>query len=233
MEYPTRSWKERQNSVTRYAEKKLKQTAYHEAGHAVVACLMGIPFTSVTVAPGPVPVDEFRRSTAGHINLKATWPDWAIPDHPAFDPKRTRRFAARNVSMTVAGSLAETLYTRCWQQSPGLGQEGAGDDEFMAFEVALTCNVARTPKGMHRWVDRLRFSTLETLRLPYVWAAVDAVARKLVKRKTLNSAQVHKLVSVTLPFEPDEPKRHRSMPASTAQLLTELLKGLQAERVAR
>lgn len=186
--------------MTRYAARKLEQTAYHEAGHAVVACLMGIPFTSVTVAPGPVPVDEFRRTTMGQINFKFEWPEWAVPFHPDFDRKRTRKYVARNVCMTVARPLAETLRTRCWRQPPG--QEG--DDEFMAFEVALSCEVARTPKDTHRWVNHLRFSTLETLQLPHVWAAVDAVAQRLVKRKRLNSAEVHRLVSAALPCEADE-----------------------------
>jgi hypothetical protein len=187
--------------MTQYAAKRLRRTAYHEAGHAVVACLMHVPFHSVTVAPGPVPVDDLRRTTLGQIELNIEWPDWAIPFSPCFDRTRARRFVARDVCMTLAGPLAETLHTRCWQQQPGDEQ----DDEWAAYEIAEDCRVARSPKATREWVNRLRFSTLEMLRIPYVWAAVDAVAGKLVKRKRLNSAQVHQLVCAALPCESDEP----------------------------
>jgi hypothetical protein len=58
--------------------------------------------------------------------------------------------------------------------------------------------IERSPAGLHP----LRL--LETLQIPYVWAAVDAVAQKLVSRKRLNSAEVHKLVCAVLPCEADD-----------------------------
>jgi hypothetical protein len=185
----------RENMARSYAQRKLQTTAYHEAGHAVVACLMGIPFQRVTVAPGPVPVDQLRRTTLGQVEFDLEWPKWARLFHPTFDRKRTRQYAARNVCMTVAGPLAESLHLRCWTQPPG----DKGDDEFMAFEVAAACDVARTPKGTRNWINRLRFQTLETLRTPEVWAAVETVAQELATRKVLRGPEVHSLVNRALP----------------------------------
>ena len=52
-----------------------------------------------------------------------------------------------------------------------------------------------TPKATRDWVNRLRFQTLEMLRTPDVWAAVDGVARALVRRNTLKGAEVRALVN--------------------------------------
>lgn len=80
--------------MTKHAERKKRQATYHEAGHAVVAVLMGIPFVSVTVAAEPVP-DEYGRITLGQVDLKGEWPTFALPGHVDFDPARARRYAAR------------------------------------------------------------------------------------------------------------------------------------------
>ncbi len=102
-----------------------------------------------------------------------------------------------NVAMTLAGPLAESLYTRCWHQSPG--QEG--DDEWFAHEIATGLEVARTPKGTRQWVDRLRFTTLETLRTPYIWAAVTTLAKRLVERGTMTGTEAYTIVSRAMPCE--------------------------------
>lgn len=163
----------------------------HEAGHAFSACLFAIPFRTVTVAPGPR--DSSGGRTLGSIDLDFSVPKWANPWLPEFECGRGRDYIARNVQMTLAGALAETLYTKCWQQGIGLQDE----DEALALRVARPLHP--TPKATRDWVNRLRFRTLETLRAH--WAVVDAIAQELVKRVTLNSAEVHALVRAALPCE--------------------------------
>lgn len=167
---------------TRYTARKLRAVAHHEAGHAVIAHLMGIPFKSILVDHQPF-TDEFGRPALGTIIFDREWPDWAIPCKPSFDRKRARDYAARDVRMTLAGPLAETLFTRCWQDLP----MNEGDDEFMAFEVAELLYSQR--KTQHQWVNRLRFQTLELLMRPDVWAAVEALATALVQHQMLNARQ--------------------------------------------
>ena len=175
-----------------YADRQLKRVSYHEAGHAVACCLLGIPFRMVTNIPGPP--DEKGGRVLGHVDLRKS-PEWTVPWHDAFDPKRTSEYVASNVRMTVAGPLAETLYTRCWQQPAGVD----GDDEYIALEVATLWDVARTPKLRRDWINRQRFQMLETLRAPHVWAAVDAVAQELIRQRTLTSARAHALVRKMVP----------------------------------
>jgi hypothetical protein len=120
-------------------------------------------------------------------------PKWANPWLPVFDRKRGRRYIAENIQMTLAGALAETLHTRCWQQAPGLED----DDESLALDTGRPLH--RTPKATREWVNRLRFQMLETLRAPDVWDAVDVVARELLKKSTLRGSEVRALFNRALP----------------------------------
>src|ERR1035437_3885069 len=97
--------------ATQYAQRRLERTCYHEAGHAVAACLFSIPLRAVTVAPGP------RDSSGGRVLgcvelVPVDWPTWANPYCPEFERKRGRQKIAGTIRMTLAGPLAETLHTR-------------------------------------------------------------------------------------------------------------------------
>jgi len=176
-----------------YAAKKLHAAAHHEAGHAVIAHLMGIPFKSIVVDHQPFP-DTFGAPALGTINFDREWPDFAAPGHPRFDRSRARDYVARDVRMTLAGPLAESLYTHCWQDLP----MNEGDDEFMAFELAEL--LYSQPKPQHEWVNRLRFQTLELLMRAEVWAAVKALASVLIERQQLNAKGAYRVIHSALPM---------------------------------
>jgi hypothetical protein len=164
-----------------YRQRELERTAAHEAGHAIFAVMMGIPFRRVTVIP--------NETFAGHVDLgKVEPPAHVDPFNENWDVKAARQYWAARICGALAGPLAETLYTKCWQQQSVSDED---TDEAKAWEIA---DYFYTPAKAEIWVNRLRFQVLETLRAPDVQAAVEAVALELVKRKTLNSTQVHSLV---------------------------------------
>lgn len=170
-----------------YAQRKLERIAFHEAGHAVAAILMDVPFRCVTIVP-----DE---TFAGQVVLgKKKPPAHVDPFNENWDVKAARQYWTGRICAALAGALAETLYTRCWEQQ-------SDTDEFAAWEIA-DCFYPAAKAA--RWINRLRFQTLETLRAVDVWAAVDAVALELVKRKTLNSSRVHSLVEHARGARPSE-----------------------------
>jgi hypothetical protein len=158
------------------APRQLKRTAYHEAGHAVAAVLMDVPFRRVTILPDA--------QCAGRVDLANV--------EPPIHVKAARDHWARRICVFLAGPLAETLYSRCWQQQPISNEH---TDEFKVWEI-IACFDLRAKADR---VNRLRFQTLERLRAPDVWAVVEVVALELLKRKTLNSAQVHSLVQRVRP----------------------------------
>lgn len=165
-----------------YARRKLETTAFHEAAHAVLADMLGIPFQRVTIRPDAV--------YAGRVTFAPDdAPEQVCPWNPDWDVKQARRYWKRHICALLAGALAETIYTRCWHQQPA---DDECTDESKALEIA---DYFDPPGKAAQWVNRLRFQTLETLRAPQVWAAVDAVAQELVQRKTLTSATVRILVT--------------------------------------
>jgi hypothetical protein len=169
-----------------HVPRQLKTIAYHEAGHAVVAAMLGIPFQRVTIRPNTV--------YAGRVTLApGDPPEHVCPWNPDWDVRQARRYWKRHICGLLAGALAETLHTRCWQQQP---VEDESTDESKALEIA---DYFDPPSKAQAWVNRLRFQTLETLRAPQVWAAVDAVAQELVRAKDLDGADVLALVAAHAP----------------------------------
>jgi hypothetical protein len=151
-----------------------------------MAVLMGVPFRRVTIQPSAV--------FAGQVVLgKQEPPEHVDPYNPDWDVKVARQYWAGRICSALAGPLAETLHTRCWQQQPASDEH---TDECKAWEIAEYFD---PPAKADRWLNKLRFQTLETLRTPATWTAVDAVARELLKRNTLRGAQVRTLVGRILP----------------------------------
>ena len=67
-----------------------------------------------------------------------------------------------------------------------------GTDESCAWEICRTQTPAR--KHCSNRINRVRFTTRGMLHNPDVWAAVEAVAHELIKRRTLDYLQVRSLV---------------------------------------
>ncbi|MEQ1946948.1 MAG: M50 family metallopeptidase, partial [Bryobacteraceae bacterium] len=76
------------------------ETAYHEAGHATAAWLLGLRFKNVTIAPS-------EQGTLGCIN-ELTAPKWFRPE-VAVTP-RIRVMAERRIVTFFAGKCAQEQY---------------------------------------------------------------------------------------------------------------------------
>jgi hypothetical protein len=171
------------NHQNTLADKELCVTSIHEARHVVVACLLGVPFRRVTVIPD--------RRFAGHVTVyRKKPPSHVYPWNNAWNAAGAREYWTRHICAILAGSLAETLNTQHWC-------EQSRSDEYEVQKISDYFYLD-PPTKRARWVNRLRFETLETLRTPEVWAAVRAVALALVKRSTLKGAEVRALVHVFL-----------------------------------
>ena len=140
--------------------------------------MMGVPFRRVTVQPNAV--------FAGHVTLcRKDPPEQVNPWNPDWNVKTARPYWAARICGALAGPLAETLYT---------GDEPLADentDECKAFVIATYFHA---PAKADRWLNRLRFQTMETLRAPDVWAAVAVVAEKLCECSTLTGAEVRAML---------------------------------------
>jgi hypothetical protein len=170
MEELVQSWLDHPLIHSRRREHEL--TAYHEAAHAVVACLLGLRFIEVTIRQAG--------NSLGHIELV-----------------RQKVSVIDDIVMSWAGVLAEQR--RCGAGDEDGPVTGSLDPEGMidyAHIVELTEEVTGG-QGLERdrWVWRLRRRAEDLLDRPEVWAAVESVARGLQQRRTLSEAECRRVVA--------------------------------------
>jgi len=126
--------------------KEIAIIAFHEAGHAVVACLLNIPFTKVKFTP---------RSKSTHAVVtfrKGPLPAGVDPARHEYSKKAAWTFMDNQIATCLAGPLAETIYTGCWQDGP----MDKGTDEPCAWELCKTQTPARkhcSPLQQNLWGD--------------------------------------------------------------------------------
>ncbi len=177
-----------------YADKKFMAVAHHEGGHAVFAVLTEIPFTEVEIYRDihPTPAGG---ATLGQVILDWEWPEWAFPGRETFDRKRAMVLGARDICMTLAGPMAESLYVGRWQHADFVSQELLSDEECIRTLGEL---LWLSPEVMRRWTARLSFVTLEVLHIPAIRQAVTRVANELFQKQSLPWERVSRLVSDSL-----------------------------------
>jgi hypothetical protein len=144
-------------------------TAYHEAGHAVIAWKSGIKVKSVTIVPG----DGFdgqvdQASPLRGINLEFDGSDRA----------RIRAEAA------IVISLAEPLAQRRFSPRSWHSYHGATDH---AVVTELAMRVSGSQEQMQAFVYWLRLVARDMVAL--LWPIIEKVAAALIERNTLSAEE--------------------------------------------
>lgn len=144
-------------------------TAYHEAGHAIVAWGVGARLHRATIDPGA----DYLGKVMHARTLKAgTW--YANDD-------RAQLLIAREIKICFAGALAvkRAFPGSCWRS-------GAEGDYHHAADLIL--HVYMDQRDQFLWSSLLARAT-ERLLERY-WYAVEAVAAALSTRRTLSGPQI-------------------------------------------
>lgn len=158
--------------------KKLNSTAVHEAGHAVIGRVLGLPCGHATIV-----ADE---DSSGHTltappdEIREYW-----FDHD--DKWRSQGTAIRARIMTfMAGAEAERVV---------LGKCKGGDGRDRYEIVTMAASIFETPLGddWDRWEARLRRHTTALCRRHR--ATIERVAQALSERKTLSAQELDALVA--------------------------------------
>lgn len=159
----------------------MENVAYHEAGHALMATVMGAKVRSVTIEPD----DDDGPQRQG--DTQVIW-----------RRKRSseQEFRERCIRVLLAGPVAEMLYTGDTFH-PGLVAGWAGD-----WNEAWTQSELLHPHPEKR-MAYLEGITVQLYRLlnsePY-WSALAALADHLLAHETLESEDVHDLLDECLPY---------------------------------
>jgi ATP-dependent Zn protease len=153
----------------------LELIAYHEAGHALMALLLGGKVKLVTIEPDKDDGPERQGDT------QVLWRRAGITD---------KEFALKAVQASLAGPVAEMIYSGD-PYHPGLVAEWAAD-----WREAWEAAVPLQP------IERLRLAYLEQvsvqlyhrLREDTTWAALASLADHLLAHETLEGEQVEEII---------------------------------------
>ena len=153
--------------------------AYHEAGHALMATLLGGQVQQVTIAP------DNDDGPARQGDTQVLWRHAGISE---------KEFARLTVQVSLAGPVAEMIYSGD-AYHPGLVAEWAADwsEAWKAAELLYPAER-----------QRLQYLELVSIRLYHQlqddehWAALASLADHLLAHETLEGEQVEEIVRVWL-----------------------------------
>jgi hypothetical protein len=190
-----------------WSKSELRSTAYHEAGHTVIAFMVDMRSYEVGIVPD---ADKLGRH-GGQDPLRGIHLDYDIID------ARVKAKGIRRIRICLAGSIAQQKYDpRTWKGYHGgwdlrhavdiaeavygnLFTEGRVDDDedWEPLDGAVEGRATAI-------FDQLKSSTRALPKSRYGWHKVELLAAKLLKHDTLHRREIAKLLYVRRPSTPRE-----------------------------
>lgn len=142
---------------------ELRATAYHEAGHAVMALALGRLIDRVTIVPGKT---QFGLATLGQCKVQKT------------RAKSSKDWLEDEMLILLAGMVAESQFTGQYSTA------GATQD------LRAVRRLAESRSGGGRQVERLERRALD--KTEYIladsqhWQAVEAIVKQLLEHQTIS-----------------------------------------------
>lgn len=159
---------------------RIERTAYHEAGHAVAAHLVGREFGSVSIVEDEV--------SLGRVLFKPYDQNFIYSlTQGAFDDLDDRRKVEGEIVTAFGGEAAVMLLT------------GKADRKGAASDLSLVRNfviqMVNSEEEAKAYANWLRHRTRSVLGSDKTWPAVEAVAKALLEHQTLSYDAVRKTTS--------------------------------------
>jgi len=162
----------RRNKVT-----ELERTAYHEAGHAFMAYDLRRKFHFITIDP-----EKLDKNTEGMVKMVRSNKLFEAIEFGDFD---SRTLTEKQIKITLGGEVACGLLVG--PKSCHLSQ-----DAQVSMHLAQSqCGNAEEADAYLNW---LWLSVRNQLRLPHNWACVQALAKALMKHKTLSYRKAREII---------------------------------------
>ena len=153
----------------------MELTAYHEAGHAFMATILGAKVRSVTIEPDNDDGPERFGDT------QIVWKRSRFSE---------REFCERAIQVSLAGPVAEMLYSGD-PYHPGLVAEWANDWQ-SAWEQAEVLFVE--PRQRLAYLESITVMLYRQIDAEPNWSAVAALADTLLAHETLEFEDVKEIV---------------------------------------
>jgi hypothetical protein len=158
--------------------KSVRSTAYHEAGHAFVACYFRLATHSISIEPEKGESDghvRYQNPLAG-VDLNRDYSDEA-------------RFKVEKLMIICfAGPAAQRYYN-----PKGVRKYHAEHDMEIVDKLMMRFagGSKETMKAHHKW---LSLRALDIVSNPEYWQTISNLAEALIERGSLNKEEIHKLV---------------------------------------
>lgn len=147
-------------------------TAYHEAGHAVMATLLGRPIEKVTICPAQM------QAGASRLGVCKIQKGRTKPSQDAIEDE---------VMILLAGMAGEALATGRYNQG------GAAQDLHMVRTLLMTSR-AKDEKRFQKLARRMLDKTEHLLFAPAAKHALRQIAEQLLEKETISGRAVRHLV---------------------------------------
>jgi ATP-dependent Zn protease len=149
--------------------------AYHEAGHALMAFLLGGEVRLVTIEPDNDDGPDRQGDT------QVLWRRSGISD---------KEFAKKAVQVSLAGPVAEMIYSGD-PYHPGLVAEWSADWR-VAWETAVLLHAGEQQRL--EYLEQVSIRLYHRLKQDNMWAALASLADNLLAHETLEREQVEEIV---------------------------------------
>jgi len=150
-------------------------TAWHEAGHAMMAVLCGGTIERVTIEP---PDDD------GPVRYGDTVTRWS--------GMSARQLAEAEIRVSLAGPVAEMIYSGERIDLEGV-EEWSGD---WATAIAAARTLSKNESSARKLLNSVTDEIYQSFDSPNAWAAISAIADDLLAHETLD----HTFVRDTVDF---------------------------------
>lgn len=164
--------------LTKPELRRLKQTAYHEAGHAVAAYVMHRRFTSVSIIPEEDD-DSYGRCSMGK---------WLSNLNPEWDTgNKVRNLVEREAMIYMAGAQAVARLTG------RINWVGFGYDKVKAINIInRLCDDEKELGAYFRWLwERTRIWVKFSLH----WAMIEALSEALMEQPIIGERKARAVIA--------------------------------------
>jgi ATP-dependent Zn protease len=148
------------------------RTAYHEAGHAVIARVLGILCGPASIQP------DLAEGSAGHAIIGDTWETDARWEERGKFREHASVLRGR-IMAVMAGAEAEAVF---------MGQHSVGDDDDVHWINAMLDDLLSDQDDIVRYAERLRHRTRHLLRRHA--DKVERVAAALIEKGKLTASEI-------------------------------------------
>lgn len=150
--------------------------AHHEAGHALAACLVHMPISSVTIVPDGDSLGRVHCSLYGYRDF-----------HPdAHVSHRTTAQAKKVILVALAGAVAEA-------RAVGRKRMPSNRDDYHVDQaVTITSQLCGSFDEVVAYVDFMWVQTTNIVNL--YWKQIRILASALVEEKTIGQRRVRELL---------------------------------------